>query len=76
VTIEYSRIDGLVKSQEISFFVIPAKLVPDSDPGAGIQSRNSGIQSVTKHLDPVFQRGDDFLRMHQELKIANLLNII
>jgi hypothetical protein len=49
--------DGLVKNQEMSFFVIPAK--------AGIQSRNSGIQSVTKPLDPVFQRGDDFLRMHE-----------
>jgi len=54
--------DGLVKNQEMSFFVIPAK--------AGIQSRNSGIQSVTKPLDPVppfggIQRGDDFLRMHQ-----------
>jgi len=37
----------------MSFFVIPAK--------AGIQY----IQSVTKPLDPVFQRGDDFLRIHQ-----------
>jgi tRNA-binding EMAP/Myf-like protein len=45
--------DDLVKSPKSLFFVIPAK--------AGIQY----FHRVTKNLDPVFQRGDDFLRNHQ-----------
>ena len=44
------NIDGLVKSPKSAFFVIPAK--------AGIQYFNG----LTKYLDPVFQRGDDFLK--------------
>ena len=44
------KIDEPVKSRKQPFFVIPAK--------AGIQS----FQQLTKILDPVFQRGDDFLR--------------
>ncbi|MFH1950308.1 MAG: trypsin-like peptidase domain-containing protein, partial [Pseudomonadota bacterium] len=44
------NLDALVKSPKSPFFVIPAK--------AGIQS----FQLVTEVLDPVFQRGDDFLR--------------
>ena len=55
------KLDTLVKSQKCALSVIPAKLVPDSDPGAGIQC----YQEVIELLDPVFQRGDDFLRMHQ-----------
>jgi hypothetical protein len=49
---ENPLIDGLVKSHETPFPVIPAK--------AGIQC----IQSLIKPLDPVFQRGDDFSRDH------------
>jgi hypothetical protein len=45
--------DDLVKSPKSLFFVIPAK--------AGIQY----FHRVTKNLDPVFQRGDDFLRDRQ-----------
>jgi hypothetical protein len=48
-----SNIDDLVKSPKSLFFVIPAK--------AGIQY----FHKVTKNLDPVFQRGDDFLRDRQ-----------
>ena len=47
-------LDAFVKSPEMKFCVIPAK--------AGIQS----FQNVTKNLDPVFQRGDDFLRVHHD----------
>jgi hypothetical protein len=46
-------LDDLVKSPKSLFFVIPAK--------AGIQY----FHRVTKNLDPVFQRGDDFFRDHQ-----------
>jgi hypothetical protein len=49
--------DNYVKCLKCSFSVIPAKPVPDPDPGAGIQY----CQPVKKFLDPVFQRGDDFL---------------
>ncbi|PIU49755.1 MAG: hypothetical protein COS92_04880 [Desulfobacterales bacterium CG07_land_8_20_14_0_80_52_14] len=45
--------DGIVKSRKCSLSVIPAK--------AGIQC----FQTLMKPLDPVFQRGDDFLRSHQ-----------
>ena len=47
------RVDGLVKSLEVPFCVIPAK--------AGIQS----FRRVTNHLDSGFHRSDDFLRSHQ-----------
>jgi hypothetical protein len=47
------KVDKLVKSRKGPFFVIPAE--------AGIQY----FQRVTKNLDPVFQRGDDFLRNYQ-----------
>ena len=47
------KVDDLVKSPKSLFFVIPAK--------AGIQY----FHRVTKNLDPVFQRGDDFLRDRQ-----------
>ena len=62
------KIDKLVKSRKGPFFVIPAK--------AGIQY----FQRVTSKLDPVFQRGDDFLRVHQKItyhiiKDVNFLNI-
>jgi hypothetical protein len=48
-----NKIDDLVKSPKSLFFVIPAK--------AGIQY----FHRVTKNLDPVFQRSDDFLRNRQ-----------
>ncbi|OGW52524.1 MAG: hypothetical protein A2Y81_08360 [Nitrospirae bacterium RBG_13_43_8] len=44
--------DEFVKSQKVSFSVIPAK--------AGIQF----FQAVINSLDFVFQRSDDFLRDH------------
>jgi hypothetical protein len=44
--------DALAKSPIKHFAVIPAK--------AGIQL----FRLVAKYLDPGFQRGDDFLRMH------------
>jgi len=47
--------DGLVKNPKIPFSVIPAK--------AGIQS----FQSVADHMDSVFHRSDDFLRVHQRI---------
>jgi len=37
-------IDELVKSRNIHNFVIPVKLVLDSDRGTGIQSRRVGIK--------------------------------
>ncbi|PIP35184.1 MAG: hypothetical protein COS92_06795 [Desulfobacterales bacterium CG07_land_8_20_14_0_80_52_14] len=52
--------DGLVKSRKCSLSVIPAK--------AGIQCS----QALMKPLDPVFQRGDDFLYSHQFLYICKL----
>jgi hypothetical protein len=48
-----NKFDDLVKSPKSLFFVIPAK--------AGIQY----FHRVTKNPDPVFQRGDDFLRDRQ-----------
>jgi len=48
------KIDEIVKSQQWSLSVIPEK--------AGIQCS----QALMKSLDPVFQRGDDFLRSHQD----------
>ena len=50
--------DGLVKSRKCSLSVIPAK--------AGIQCP----QALMKPLDPVFQRGDDFLRSHQGFSVG------
>jgi len=47
------KVGALVKSRKSPFSVIPAK--------AGIQF----IHRLTKHLDPGFHRGDDFLRGHQ-----------
>jgi hypothetical protein len=47
--------DDLVKSPKSLFSVISTK--------AGIQY----FHRVTKNLDPVFQRGDDFLRDRQRL---------
>ncbi len=44
------RIDGLVKSQKMYFFVIPAK--------AGIHS----FQVVGTNMDSGFHRSDDFQR--------------
>jgi hypothetical protein len=55
------KIDGLVKSHKCFVSVIPAR--PGLDPGAGIQV----FQLLTRVLDPVFQRDDDFLRMHRNL---------
>ncbi|PIP36775.1 MAG: hypothetical protein COX20_03915 [Desulfobacterales bacterium CG23_combo_of_CG06-09_8_20_14_all_52_9] len=51
---EHSRdkIDGFEKSRKCSLSIIPAK--------AGIQC----FQVLMKPLDPVFQRGDDFLLYH------------
>jgi hypothetical protein len=43
---------AFVKSQKMPISVIPAK--------AGIQF----FRRLTKNLDPVFQRGDNFLRVH------------
>jgi hypothetical protein len=51
--VSQQKIDGLAKSRKCSLSVIPAK--------AGIQCS----QALMKPLDPVFQQGDDFLRMHQ-----------
>jgi hypothetical protein len=51
--LEASKIDDLVKSPKSLFIVIPAK--------AGIQY----FHRVIKNLDPVFQRGDAFLRDRQ-----------
>ena len=63
-----SGLDAFVKSRKCSSSVIPAK--------AGIQC----YQSLRKALDPVFQRGDDFLRDRQVLKHKkrkyNLMNNI
>jgi hypothetical protein len=55
-----SNIDELVKSPKIPFFVIPAK--------AGIQC----FHTLTKNLEPVFQRGDDFLQDHQYWNIPKI----
>ncbi|PIU49241.1 MAG: hypothetical protein COS92_07720 [Desulfobacterales bacterium CG07_land_8_20_14_0_80_52_14] len=52
-TTGYDDIDGLVKSRKCSLSVIPAK--------TGSQCS----QALMKPLDPVFQRGDDFLRSHR-----------
>lgn len=54
--IQWFSFDTLAKSRKCPLSVITAKLVPDPDPRAGIQC----YQEVTKRLDPVFQRGDDF----------------
>ena len=56
----FLKIDDLVKSRKIPFFVIPAK--------AGIQF----IQLVTKALDSGFHRSDDFLRDHQNYSRRNM----
>jgi hypothetical protein len=56
------KVDELVKSRKKPLFVIPAE--------AGIQY----FQRVTKNLDPVFQRGDDFLRVHHVLAQKKSLN--
>ncbi|OEU63630.1 MAG: hypothetical protein BA867_07280 [Desulfobacterales bacterium S5133MH16] len=53
----YLILDGFVKRQKTSFFVIPAK--------AGIQC----FQKLMTDLDPGFRRGDDFLRGHQFLTL-------
>jgi len=50
---EAINFDEIVKSRKCSLSVIPAK--------AG----NQCSQALIKPLDPVFQRGDDFLRSHQ-----------
>jgi hypothetical protein len=50
--------DTLVKSPKGPFFVIPRYY-------RGIQY----FQRITKNLDPVFQRGDGFLRNHQSLSL-------
>ena len=52
--------DGLVKSRKCPLSVIPAK--------AGIQC----YQTLIKPLDPVFQRGDDFLGDYHILTIDNI----
>jgi hypothetical protein len=46
-------IDTLAKSRKSPFSVIPVQ--------TGIQA----FQALNEGLDPVFQRGDDFLRFHQ-----------
>ena len=51
------NLDGPVKSQKSSVFVIPA---------------NAGIQDYQAFMDPRFRGGDglgDFLRIHQILKV-------
>ena len=48
-----ANFDGFAKSRKTPWFVIPAE--------AGIQYS----YRFMKFLDPVFQRGDDFLRVHQ-----------
>jgi hypothetical protein len=61
-----SRSDKLVESRKEPFFVIPAD--PGSKPALDVIQGPGGIQyfqRVTANLDPVFQRGDDFLRDHQ-----------
>ncbi|PIP35974.1 MAG: hypothetical protein COX20_08420 [Desulfobacterales bacterium CG23_combo_of_CG06-09_8_20_14_all_52_9] len=50
---DFINIDGFVESRKCSPSVIPEK--------AGIQCS----QALMKPLDPVFQRGDDFLRFRQ-----------
>ncbi|PIP36645.1 MAG: hypothetical protein COS92_01910 [Desulfobacterales bacterium CG07_land_8_20_14_0_80_52_14] len=47
------KFDEIEKSRKCSLSVIPAK--------AGIKC----YQALMKPMDPVFQRGDDFLRSHQ-----------
>ncbi|MCD6297182.1 MAG: hypothetical protein J7M30_08505, partial [Deltaproteobacteria bacterium] len=54
-------LDGLVKSQKTSFFVIPAE--------AGIQY----FQELMPDLDPGFRRGDDFLQVHHSSQHAIML---
>jgi len=49
------RLDELVKSRKIPFFVIPAK------------TGSLFFQLVTELLDSGFHRSDDFLRNHQDL---------
>jgi hypothetical protein len=61
-------LNELVKSLKSAFFVIPAD--PGSKPALDVIQSPGGIQyfqRVTRKLDPVFQRGDDFLRNHQLL---------
>jgi len=53
------NLDAFVKSRECPLSVIPAK--------AGIPV----FQSLTETLDPVFNRGDDFLRDHQPWGFIN-----
>ena len=61
-------LDGFVKSQKTSFFVIPSRIGVRDDGQAGIQS----FQIVTTDLDPGFRRGDDFLRVHHSLLLCIL----
>jgi hypothetical protein len=48
-------LDRLVKSRKSPFSVIP------------VQTGTQSFQLLKEGLDPVFQRGDDFLRFHQPL---------
>jgi hypothetical protein len=56
-----TKIDALVKSQKIPFFVIPSRIGVRDDGQAGIQC----FQKLMNDLDPGFRRGDDFLRGYQ-----------
>jgi len=60
VKIFFLKIDEFVKSHS-PVFVIPAKLVLDSDRGAGIQGNQSPLDSRFRGSDGLV----DFLRDHQ-----------
>jgi hypothetical protein len=53
--------DKLVRNLQSASFVIPSRIGVRDDDRAEIQY----VHTVTKNLDPVFQRGDDFLRTHR-----------
>ena len=57
----HRNFDGLVKSLQTSFNVILAKLVPDSDQGAGIQCFQEVLDACLRRHDEIL----DFLRIYQ-----------
>ncbi len=66
--IYYVKVDDLVKSRKIPFFVIPDFGELSRVAKAGIQS----IQIVKKALDSGFHRSDDFLRSHQRFGLKSI----
>jgi hypothetical protein len=67
ILIYNGTVDGLVKSRQIPFSVIPA------DPGLTISMAGPGIQSFRGVLDPGVRRGDDmkdFLRVYHRSMVA------